>query len=216
MSYAAGPFNGPHLYLQWGGGLPGGEIWSNGLRFAPPAGVPEINYDVALHNGYTQAVSDLMLRGTSCISPRATLTYVKLNKIGVDGKYADQDSHEQNPVNVTGGGNAGFTPANQISLAVSTLTAVARGIASRGRFYLPLPSLMVAADGLISAADQTNINGSVASFLAAINAVSANSQAAVMSRKLGNPGSRFITSMKVGRALDTQRRRRNSLSEKMV
>lgn len=215
MTYIPGPFNGPHMYLQWGGVLPGGEIWSNGVRMAPAVGV-EPNYDEVVHTGYKNYLSAWFGRPTSAISPRALLTFVKYNKIGVDGKYADEETHEQVLASIPGGGNAGYTPANQIAIAISLTTDVVRGVAHRGRFYSPLPTLMVGIDGLITAIDQGNVKASAQQLLADLNSVTNTVQVAVMSRKAGNPGSRFVTGIQVGRVLDTQRRRRNAMAEKYV
>lgn len=216
MPYQPGPFNGEHFYLQWGGTLPGGDEWSCGLRMAP---TPD-HLDVPLANdaGWTSttamAVQAFHATAASMISPRAILTYSKFNVITVDGHYKDQVTQEHVFPNVPGGGNAGFTPANQIALAVSLTTGFARGPAHRGRFYMPLPTMMVGTTGTIAAADRDTIKDSVQhNLIDALNAVTPNLAVAVMSRKLASPGSHFVTGVEIGVVLDTQRRRRNKLKE---
>lgn len=211
--YTPGPFNGPHLYLQWGGSLPGGEIYSNGLRMAPVAGAGAPVFDQAMLNGAVAAISAYHARQTSWISPRCLLQFVKLNAITVAGKYAEAVTHETVVANIPGGGNVDNTPANQVALAVSLTTDVSRGPAHRGRFYSPLPCVVPQADGLIALGDALNAKNSATTLLTALNALSANVKVAVMSRKDGAPGSRFVTGIQVGRVLDTQRRRRNKLAE---
>lgn len=213
MTYTPGPFNGPHFYLQWGGSLPGGEIFSNGLRMAPIAGAGAPVFDQAILNGAVAAISAYHARQTTWISPRCLLQFVKLNVIGVDGKYTEAVTHETVVANIPGGGNVDNTPANQVALAVSLTTAVSRGPAHRGRFYTPVPCVLPAADGLLAVGDALNAKNSAQTLITALNAITPNFQVAVMSRKAGNPGSRFVTGVQVGRVLDTQRRRRNKLAE---
>lgn len=211
MSYVAGPFNGPHLYCQWGGTLPGGEEWSNGIRFAPTPGFTAV-YESAMHTAVSTAIEAFHSRGGTLISNRAILTFVKLNLIKADGTYAENVTHEHVSANIPGGSSAG-TPPNQVCLAISLLTGVSRGPAHRGRFYMPLPASSVAADGLIPAGDAANVQASATTLLTALNAASAHYNVAVFSRKAGAASDRVVTSVAVGRVLDTQRRRRNKLPE---
>lgn len=216
MTYEPGPFNGEHFYLQWGGTLPGGDEWSCGLRMAPTpaAGNGGLANDVALTASTANVVQAFHATASSMISPRALLTYSKFNVIKVDGHYKDNLTQEHVFANIPGGGNAGFTPPNQIALAISLTTGFARGPAHRGRFYMPLPTLMVGATGTIAAADRNTIKASATTnLITALNAISPNLAVAVMSRKLGNNGSHFVTGVEIGLVLDTQRRRRNKLAE---
>lgn len=57
---------------------------------------------------------------------------------------------------------------------------------------------------------------SVDTFVSDLNAVNADFEVAIFSRKLGAAGNRRVTGNLVGRALDTQRRRRRSLPETYV
>lgn len=216
MTYEPGPFNGEHFYLQWGGTLPGGDEWSCGLRMAstPAAGGAALANDPALTASTAAAVQAFHATAASEISPRAILTYSKFNVITAAGHYKDNVTQEHVFANIPGGGNAGFTPANQIALAISLTTGFARGPAHRGRFYMPLPTIMVGATGLIATADRDAIKTSAQNNLInALNAITPNLGVAVLSRKLGNPGSHFVTGVQVGLVLDTQRRRRNKLKE---
>ena len=213
MSYTPGPFDEQHIYVQWGGSLPGGEIWSCGLRMAraTPTGPPA--YSTALMTGAVAAISAYHQRQITWISPRCLLQYVKVNAITVDGKYAENVTHETVVANLAGGGNVDNTPANQIALAVSLTTGVSRGPAHRGRFYSPVPCVVPAADGRIAEGDALNAKNSATTLLTALNAITPNVQVAVMSRKAGAPAHQLVTGIQVGRVLDTQRRRRNKLAE---
>jgi len=216
MPYTAGPFSSQHLYLQWGGKLPGNEQWSCGLRMLrtgggawPPEGVASVLTPVKT------AIQAFHVRVGSMISARALLSFVKLNMVDEDGTYTLDTTNQAVIADVAGGGTDYGHP-NQVTIAVSTETGFSRGPAHRGRFYLPLPGMAVEADGLISVADATAIKTSSATLLTALNAASTLYKVGVMSRKSGAPAERPVTGFSVGRVLDTQRRRRRSLLETRV
>ena len=209
-----GPFIAPHLYLQWGGTLPGGDVWSCGLRMSP-INSGNVSEAAGMLDGAAAAVAAFhgQNSGGIQINSRAVLTHVKLNAIGTDGKYVLPTTNEKVMANVPGGFVDANCPPNQVALAVTLLTAVSRGPANKGRFYLPLPAYQLGTDGRIGQTYAESAHTGVTTFLAALNAVNANMKVAVYSRKLGAPAQRLVTGAKVGRVLDTQRRRRNALVE---
>lgn len=212
-TYQPGPFDDPHLYLQWGGKLPGGEEWSCGLRMAAKNAFTSLDAQGMLA-GVTAAVQAYHTNANTCINPPAKLSFVKLNAVGEDGKYIEDVTFGSILADIAGGAaGTAINYPNQNALAVSLLTAVTRGPAHRGRFYLPLPKVSVGTDGLIDAATRDLIKGTSTTFLNALNAVNANYEVAVFSRKAGAPAHRPVTAMAVGRVIDTQRRRRRKLAE---
>lgn len=211
MPYTAGPFDSTHLYLQWGGTLPGNEQWSCGLRMYGPAGTAVADA-VSLLDDVTTSVQAFHTRAETGIHATAKLSFVKLNAIGTDGHYTQQTTNEQVVADVGGGGGPAFAPPNQICLVVSLLTGFSRGPAHRGRFYLPLPIWEVDANGVISAGQAAGCSDSADTLITGLNA-NANWKVGVFSRKLGSAGHRAVTGTQVGRVYDTQRRRRRSLVE---
>lgn len=212
MPYTPGPFSTPHLYVQWGGSLPGGDEWSCGLRMQP------INQGAVDNSGrrllgIASAIKAFHQRAESYISPRVNLEFVKVNAVGVDGKYIAQQTFQQIFSNTPGGGAETKGFPNQVALAITLKTAVSRGPAHKGRFYMPIPTTTVAADGRISVDDQAVIRTSASQLLSQLNSSDAGFAVAVMSRKLGSPANQNVIAMDVGRVLDTQRRRRNKLVE---
>ncbi len=214
--YVVGPFNDVHMYVQWGGKLPGGEQWSCGLRLAQHATGTWLATDAATDlAAISAAISAFHVRAATRIDSRALLSFCKANMITVDGHYVLPTTNEHVFADLPGGVSSGVMP-NQITLAVTTLTAVTRGPAHEGRFYLPLPSMGIGANGVIEVGDQTSVKGSCATLLTALNAVDSKYGVAVMSRKSGAPAQNMVTGFKVGAVLDTQRRRRRSLPEAYV
>jgi hypothetical protein len=223
VTYSPGNFDRKHGYLQWGGSLPGGEEWSCGLRFAVTEdpisiGVGEADWDYeALLDRFVPIVSDFHHDSLMGISSRANLEFLKFNRINVDGHYAEAITH-QRVVGPLGGGLSTGHPANQVALVITLTTAVARGPAHAGRFYLPMPCFTPAADGLITIATAAAAATRVKGFIEALSDwagvdLPTDGGVCIMSRKAGAPATRRVDGAKVGRALDTQRRRRRSLKE---
>src|SRR3990172_2033524 len=134
MPYTPGSFTGPHLYLQWGGKLPGAEQWSCGLRMSRTSTGPWADTDAAgLITAAKTAIQAFHVRVGSMISPKALLSFVKLNPITSGGLYALNTTNQQVIADVPGVGSD-FGYPNQVTLAVSTETGFSRGPAHRGRF----------------------------------------------------------------------------------
>lgn len=213
MAYTAGNFDQNHLYVQWGGMLPGNEVWSCGLRMVASSPDSIAASDATLLSGLVSAITAFHTRSTTMISTRAVLQYVKANAVGVNGKYLYPTTQQSILANTNGGASAANTLPNQVALAISLTTGVGRGPAHRGRFYIPLPAILPQSDGLIDATVRDGIKTSATTFLTALNAITPNFQVGVFSRKSGAATHKLVTGIAVGRVLDTQRRRRNKLIE---
>lgn len=212
MPYTPGPFDSAHLYVQWGGKLPGAEQWSCGLRMrkeTPGA----IDNGTGLLVGVSAAIAEFHVRTTSHISAQAKLSFVKVNAIGTDGHYMGDGTNEALFADVGGAWTGASIFPNQIAWAVSLTTGFSRGPAHRGRFYLPLPRVDLDADSRVMESQADELRGSVTTLLNNLNAVNTDYEVAVFSRKMGAAGNRRVTGNQVGRVLDTQRRRRRSLAE---
>lgn len=208
-----GPFIAPHLYVQWGGTLPGNDIWSCGLRMSP-INSGTVDSAASMLDGVSAAISAFHAGTTGMqIDSRAILNHVKVNAIGTDGKYMLPTTNEKVLANVPGGISTSTGFPNQIALAITLATAVSRGPAHKGRFYVPLPAYTVGSDGRIGKTYSDNAKAAANTLITALNAVNANMKVAVYSRKIGAPAQRLVTGALVGRVLDTQRRRRNALVE---
>lgn len=215
MSYVVGPFIAPHLYVQWGGKLNGGEQWSCGLRMAQRNTGPWPATDAADNlAAISTAVSAFHTRVGTKIAPEAKLSFVKVNTIGTDGKYVLPTTNETIEADIAGGGSSYGYP-NQIALAVTLTTAFSRGPAHQGRFYLPCPGLGLVA-GICDPTDIASVKTSCGTLLTALNAISTKYGVSVFSRKSGAAAQNMVTGFKIGRVLDTQRRRRRSLAEAYV
>lgn len=216
QEYQVGPYDAPHLYLQWGGKLPGLESWSCGIRLKKvTGGVTQGGEPSGMIAAATAAITAFHQRAATMIHSSAKLSFVKLNGIALNGTYMTESTFETPVADLSGGMTTPLVP-NQVALAATLETGFSRGPAHRGRFYLPLPAIQVAADGVIGADLAASVAGSADTLLADLNAVNADFKVAVFSRKAGAPASRLVNDISVGRVLDTQRRRRRSLVENNV
>lgn len=214
QNYQVGPFDSTHIYIQWGGKLPGEEQWTCGLRMNSGSGSSPSDAETML-DGVQLAIAAYHGRSGSQISPKALLSYVKVNAIGVNGKYQAQLTTQHAYQDFPGGATYGYTGnyPNQVAWAVALTTGFSRGPAHRGRFFNPLPSAGVAADGRVTGGEAASLVVSAKLLVADLNAAGGAHQVVVMSRKAGAPAHRPVTGIAVGLVLDTQRRRRNSLAE---
>lgn len=212
MVYSAGPFDSPHLYVQWGGKLPGNEQWSCGLRMRKKT-AGTVDTGAGLLVGVGAALATFHARDASHISTAAKLSFVKVNAVGTNGRYVGTGTNEALYGDVGGAWAGPQKFPNQIAWAVSLVTGFSRGPAHRGRFYLPLPMCTLEADSRVTDADADALHASVTTLLNELNAVNADYEVAVFSRKSGVAGNRRVTGNQVGRVLDTQRRRRRALVE---
>lgn len=161
------------------------------------------------------------------------LTELKIAKIDTNGLYLDgTESYSHfyaTPPTGTVAPLAGELPQN--SVAVTLLTAKPRGLASRGRIFLP-PSALYApgTDGRLTVAGATQLATGVKRLINNINTLTNVTSVAVFSKGKGvaaydathkrvtytypNAGAtENVTGVGVGRVVDTVRRRRRQLVE---
>jgi hypothetical protein len=220
-----------HYRLQFGGTLYGSEIWSCtlnlGLANAPQPGFPTSGQ----MDDYVQDCRAFI--GSNAFPSVVVLNYVKLNRIGTDGRYASATT--SNTRFLTGSGTAvtnvavgasAARPIPQASLALTLFTDRERGAGSRGRIFLPCPAATatVSTDGRLGAGDVgpvSTVGQNAGAFLAAINNLpgfdaGAGPRICVASqggRGLPSPENVTVTAWGIGRVVDTMRSRRNALIE---
>lgn len=176
-------------------------ISAEGPSGAPPSEVPEAIVTAAQE--YHQS--------PGLIGAGAVLRFVKLNEIGTNGRYTQQQTvlHEYEEA-VNGAGGVGVPP--QIAYCVSLRTAMSRGRAHAGRFYLPMPSERPSVNATFSNAELQTFVGPTQEFLNAVNAAVPGYRVGVTSN-LGAGAQQPVTHARFGRVLDTIRSRRRSFDE---
>lgn len=200
------------------------DVWNTSLSIAADNGTdleavtPELLETIAgvVSAWYTKNTAPNVQFGTT-----HKLTGIKLNRIGVDGRYVDDTTQEWTYPTPLAGTNV-LTPIAQAATVMSLRTAAARGPASRGRMYLPPATGFTAPDattGLASAAAALRVAQAGAEFIDGINdAYNATFPTfsvgeVVVASNTGLGRFRRVTEIQVGRVPDVMRSRRSALSE---
>ena len=203
----------PFLRLVAFGTIPGGEQWTWSMSFiqdivatpaTPPTEVPA---------GVITALTTFHQSSTVAMGSGVTLDGIKLNEIGPDGRYTNPTSSVEHffETPVPAAGTIQLPP--QCAVAVSLLTDNKRGLAHRGRFYLPAIGQPTGPDGRLTTTRQSGLLTEAAALVASLNtALGPNFILGVTSdRRTGAQNT--VTSLAVGRVVDTIRSRRRSLEE---
>lgn len=195
----------------------GQEIWSTGFHLgsenaeAQPI-TPQGVADVA------GAFGTFFSLASSKVHSEYTFDQCKMHVVGVDGKTIADTAEYYSPPTVIRGGYSGPSFPPQIALVATLANSLPRGLATKGRMFLP---------GITTSPDNTgHIPG------ATVDAVAVNLQAFFNTVfndadlpgnpvliSTGNsaqlrPGAvRNVTQIRIGNVFDTQRRRRNALAE---
>lgn len=195
--------------LVWGGRLFDKEGWSCSLHVGSDAGL-----NLAASN-FVAALTTWMGASGSGNSAQAKLDFIKFNDINpLTGRYLLPTSNElmQNDL-ATGASTASH---GQLSLCVSTRTAVARGRGHAGRFYPPSGMMTFAsATGLVVAGTPEGSAATAAALIRSINATVGVGSRVVVFSKIAQTVTP-VTGVSVGHVCDTIRSRRASLLEDYV
>lgn len=205
MAYAQ-----PNRYVSLSGTLRGGERFSIGVR-CTNAFVDNQSVEQDRCDALAAAVSTWWA-GNNGIGNNAVLDTVKWNLIGVDGRYVNDYTTATFLTTPVPAGGAASPHPNQIALVATLTTNATRGLASRGRMFMPAPVAQPGADGRITAAEALTVANGVKNLLVAIDAVEGIG-IPVIASNVGAGQERFIRGVEVGRVLDTMRSRRTSLDE---
>lgn len=165
-----------------------------------------------------QAVIDAVttfFQAPGVIGNRASLDLIKLNEIGRDGRYVSQSETVLAEISPPVVPSTSSPHAPQVALAISLMTSAARGRASRGRFYIPTPAVVVGDDARISSANAETVAAAATEFITDLNAAMPGWRVGVFSN-IGDGQWRPVTRVRVGRVLDTIRSRRASIDEAPV
>lgn len=205
------------LKLSFGGGLAQGqEIWTNGINFGLPTsdvGFEDGDYDTALPSIAT-SIGEWFADNRMGIPTSATLDWVKLAYIKPDGEYfRDADVYDfSTPVR---GNQTGLGKLVQQSTAVTFESARRRAPGRFARIYPPMTGTPDT-DGYVGPMEADGIRDATAEMIAEVTedlriASGQNIVPIVASQKTTTNNE--IVTVKVGRIVDVQRRRRNRLPE---
>lgn len=195
-----------HVLTVMGGSLFGTEQWSCSFRSTM---LPQTE---ATTPAVAAAIEDWFTGGVQVMGNQARLGFVKHNVIGLTGRYLEDITQEvrYEPEVIRSSGASNQAP--QVSLVATLETGVTRGLAHRGRMFLPAPLGIPGADGRLPAGSASAVATSLADLFTTLNGLPEFGTAVVMS-DVREGAVRPITGVSVGRVMDTMRSRRAQLSE---
>lgn len=206
------PFSSEHYYLTFGGPLGNQEQWSCGLRLdsANNNGLTQVDEEAALVIASTVLRTE-WAKATNPSGSTAGLTWEKLNRIGVDGKYVNDYTNVLDHAQVNSP-NASMYPL-QVSMAATLTTAAERGLAAKGRLFLPAPWQPLSGPDKTWSTAQCQVAADwVATLIESLNNADLPGQVVIAS-STRTGATRSVLGVNVGSVPDTMRSRRNKQAE---
>lgn len=189
-----------------------GEIWTTGFYCAPLSG------NAVLPGNWAALVAPhwetFFKNAQTKISSRYRTVSIKANLIGTDGKQLTNPTQEYFYPAPIIGSNVGTPAAPQLTVVASLRTDVPRGDATHGRMYLPGISENLDSDARLPAAAVSAIALNMKTMIDGINGQTGGGGLRVSLASAKNSGTvRQVSKVLIGNLYDTQRRRRNALTE---
>lgn len=213
-------YTNPFIRLSFGGTLADDqEIWSCGIHLAQYGAIEPVSDWFAQVSANIGAIGDVLegyIANPAVLVPSGVdLRWVKMALIGTDGLYMEEPVEA--PLSQSGSQGGSYIP--QASLVNTLVSAKWKDPGRYNRFYLPV-SLNAFPEGTYALTEfaQTAYLAELKEFIEDINfAASVDgdlSETAVAVVSNTRDGSQeLVTQVRLGRVVDTQRRRRNSLPE---
>lgn len=195
----------------------GAEIWSTGFYLgseladaSPITAQGMADVSAAWETFWTSASSE--------ISNKYTYSQLKMHVVNNDGKTLADSAQYHSPATAKVGGSAAQANPPQIALVATLANSMPRGLATKGRMFLPGVNSTVDTTGHIGTASTTAIATNLKTFFDTIHN-DADTPGNLMLASVGrgplhtDGAIRMVNTVRVGNVYDTQRRRRNALAE---
>lgn len=202
-----------HYLLAFGGTLFTQEQWSCTLRLGGNLGAnQDVPGEVVAMNNLATSLSATWKLAGAPIMAGAPLTYVKYNRIGVDGKYVRNTTNvkDLSPTAVPAFTSQPLPP--QMSLVLTLETNISRGLAAKGRIFLPAPKGATGTLNALTAADTTAAATWGKALIDGVNAAQGSGDVVVAS-SVRTGAMQLVTGVNVGSIFDTMRSRRGKFLE---
>jgi len=204
---------GQHVLFTIQGSLPGSEVWNCGLRTGVIGGIPSNANLAAAATTVANAFATVFTTTNNSIGTTVTLDQVTARFINAAGATVDLAS---NPPAATTIGSGSVTKPNQCAVVVTLLTQspTRRG---RGRIYLPVLAGAMS-NGRMAGTQTNSLADTMRTCINTINTAittSLSAQICVQSQvaPLTAASVNLVTGIRVGDIIDTQRGRRDGMSE---
>lgn len=198
--------------------LGGAEEWQTGFYVGRPAADADVPNQLFV-DAVRDAWQTFFTAPANAISTAYTFTQVKAARLATDGKYDGTDVAISFPTAAVQGPRGGNPMPPQIALVATLVGGSGKGLAGKGRMYLPGINEVVDGSGHINQAFCGTLATNLAAFFNSLNA-SFDIPGEVINASKGtakllgiNARNIPVNGVRVGNVYDTQRRRRNALAE---
>lgn len=210
------------IKMTFGGSLASGnDIWSCGLSIAEYTtfsfNFPGF-FDVVVDriDDLGTVVEAFIAKVSTNVPTNATLDWLKLAPIGTDGKYLGPAAEIE--LDGNGGKSGAYVP--QAAMVVTLDSNKWKDPGKYNRFYLPFGS-NTGGDWSLEPGEQVNMLLNCVDFIDELNGVLLNTGVDTNGRisvasATGDGTIMSVQRVRLGRIIDTQRRRRNSLPEQYI
>jgi hypothetical protein len=196
----------------------GAEEWQTGFYMGSAtqdASVPTQQFADAVRDAWTT----FFTHADSAISNSYSFTQVKAVRLAKDGRYDGTDPAVSSPAGTVTGSRPGSPMPAQVALVATLIAGSGKGLAGKGRMYLPGVSETISGNGHLDQGYCVKWATNLAAFFNTING-SFDAPGEVINVSRGHKkqlglGARNVpvNGVRVGNVYDTQRRRRNALAE---
>lgn len=199
----------------------GAEEWSTGFYMGEESADADVPTQ-AMVDAIVTAWSAYFQHAGADISNQYVFTQAKVARFGTDGNTELSNVFYGIPGSTIDGDEATIKLPSQCTLVVTLTSDRVRGKASKGRMFLPGIATMPDATGRLTSGQVTTNIAQLKVFFDALNAHADVPNKVILAAKwsglLGiNPAQNdYVTGLKLGTVIDTQRRRRNDLAEAYV
>lgn len=205
-------------FTAFGSSYGGDEEWSTGFWIGTETADAAAPTQLTA-NAFLTAWTTFFTNSTTNIASGFKTVGVRVSRYGTDGIMEPATNFYAYPTVPTPGGGAAVALAAQLSLVASMQARPDRGLAAKGRMFLPGVSAAVGTDGRIAQTICTSIATNLDTMFTALNGGFDTGGYLINASKGGSgvggpaPINRRVEDILVGNVYDTQRRRRNQLSE---
>jgi hypothetical protein len=196
----------------------GAEQWSTGF-FLGQENAGAADGSTAAATAILDAWRVFFESSTSYVSLQYVTTQCKIAKIDANGNTVSDQVYYAYPATTLDGQQGTNPHPPQCTVALTLQSDRPRGLASKGRMYLPGISAAIGSNGKISTANRDTIALNMKTFFDSIHASIDVPNQLILAAKGTGPfpaltaQNDYVETIKMGDVVDTQRRRRNGLVE---
>jgi hypothetical protein len=195
----------------------GAEEWTTGFYVGLEGGDAS-NPTTAVADAIRDAWLTFFTSGGSYISNYWNTTRIKVSQLAADGTTFEDNTVYSAYSTLPSGGKSGGSFPPQIAMVATLMSDRSTGIGSKGRMFLPGIWETVQVSGGINGTSALSIANNLKTFLNAVETAAPASEQIILAthgHKTDGSGKANVnvTKVRVGTIYDTQRRRRNQLTE---